>query len=119
MLGTDRVALIVRGSVTVLNKAWNAYQPYISSTSSSWRPYTGNQPPFTPSSIFKLGADDLPRRAVSLVKDERRHQKFGDFDDHLEDVSIGGILDQVSDKLVLHGILTDWLRNGACFPVTL
>jgi len=24
-----------------------------------------------------------------MVRDERLHQKFGDFDDHLEDVTIG------------------------------
>jgi len=41
--------------------------------------------------MFRLASNDLPRRAISLVKDERRHQKFGDFDDHLENVSIGAV----------------------------
>jgi hypothetical protein len=70
--------------------------------------------------MFKVVSGDLPRRAVSLVKDERRHQKFGDFDDHLEDVSIGGF---PSYKGLLNlfymVIMTDWLRNGACFPTTI
>jgi hypothetical protein len=47
--------------------------------------------------MFKLSSDDLPRRAVSLVKNERRHQKFGDFDDHLEEVSIGRFMNRVID----------------------
>ncbi|KAG5336879.1 hypothetical protein C0989_011669 [Termitomyces sp. Mn162] len=43
------------------------------------------------SPMMEIGLDlvyDLPRRAVALVRDEHRHHKFGDFDDHLEDVSI-------------------------------
>lgn len=65
-------------------------QPYTSlSTSSSWRPFSGNPAPFSQGSSFRLASDDLPRCAVALVRDEHRHQQFGDFDDHLEDVSIG------------------------------
>jgi hypothetical protein len=60
--------------------------------------------------MFKVVTDDLPGRAVSLVKEERRHQKFGDFDDHLEDVSIGGFQAKYLGKLVYTNI-TDWLRN--------
>ncbi|KAG6909424.1 hypothetical protein DXG01_000577 [Tephrocybe rancida] len=70
-LGTDEVALI----------------PYISSAS-SWRPYSGNPSPFSKGSSYRVASDDIPRRAIALVRDERRHQRFGDFDDHLEDVSI-------------------------------
>ncbi|KIY67742.1 UPF0172-domain-containing protein [Cylindrobasidium torrendii FP15055 ss-10] len=41
-------------------------------------------------------AAELPERARTLVRDEKRQEKLGDFDDHLEDVRI------------------DWLRNKPC-----
>ncbi|KAG6831122.1 hypothetical protein H0H92_012547 [Tricholoma furcatifolium] len=72
-LGTDEAALI----------------PYVSSSPSSWRLHSGNPPAFSEGSSFRLSSTDLPQRAVALVRDERKHQEFGDFDDHLEDVSIG------------------------------
>ncbi|KAF9457438.1 hypothetical protein BDZ94DRAFT_1285275 [Collybia nuda] len=86
-IGTDDAALI----------------PYISASSvSPWRPFSGEMPPFSSqSSQFRLASSDLPARAVEFVRDEHRHQKFGDFDDHLENVSI------------------DWLRNKECLPETL
>ena len=51
---------------------------------------------FTPGSSFTLTSQDIPSRAVELVRDRQLHQKFGDFDDHLEDVTV------------------DWLRNAEC-----
>ncbi|KAH0581084.1 Neighbor of COX4 [Termitomyces sp. J132] len=93
----DAVAFVIDGDKLGTHEA--ALIPYTSlSTSSSWRPFSGSPAPFSQNSSFKLALDDLPRRAVALVRDEHRHHKFGDFDDHLEDVSI------------------DWLRNRACIP---
>lgn len=39
---------------------------------------------------------ESPTHAVALVRNDRLHDQFGDFDDHLEDVTI------------------DWLQNKAC-----
>jgi ER membrane protein complex subunit 8/9 len=64
-------------------------QPYVSHSSSTWRPSTEASAPFTSGSSFQLSSSDLPSRAVALVQDQHLHQKFGDFDDHLEDVAIG------------------------------
>jgi hypothetical protein len=50
---------------------------------------------FAPGSSFRLASDDLPQRAVALVRDEHLHQQFGDFDDHLEDVTIGELLQKL------------------------
>jgi len=73
-------------------------QPYLPlQLSSSWRPYSSPPAAFTPSSRFILASQDSPSRAAALLEaPESILQKFGDFDDHLEDVSI------------------DWLRNRAC-----
>jgi ER membrane protein complex subunit 8/9 len=48
---------------------------------------------FSSGSPFKLASEDSPSRAITLSGDTRLLQIFGDFDDHLEDVTI------------------DWLRN--------
>ncbi|KAK0199995.1 hypothetical protein DFS33DRAFT_1366279 [Desarmillaria ectypa] len=80
-LGTGDVALV----------------PYISQ-GSSWRRNSTTPADFTPGSLFQLASADLPTRAVKLVEERRLHQKFGDFDDHLEDVTI------------------DWLKNKDCLP---
>ncbi|KAK0217114.1 hypothetical protein IW262DRAFT_1449534 [Armillaria fumosa] len=77
-LGTGDVALV----------------PYVSQ-GSSWR---CNPADFAPGSLFQLESAELPARAIKLVKERRLHQKFGDFDDHLEDVTI------------------DWLKNKDCLP---
>jgi len=45
-----------------------------------------------------LAPSDLPIQAVKLVEEQNLQFAFGDFDDHLEDVTI------------------DWLRNKACLP---
>ncbi|KAJ3933918.1 MAG: hypothetical protein NXY57DRAFT_752447 [Lentinula lateritia] len=85
-IGSDDVALI----------------PFIaqSPSSSSWWPYAepGSPAPFTPGSLFSLSSPDIPARAVALVRDQQLQRKFGDFDDHLENVTI------------------DWLRNSAAMP---
>lgn len=72
--------------------------PYVSQ-GSSWRCYTTTPPDFTPGSPFQLASADLPARALRLVQERCLHQKFGDFDDHLEDVTI------------------DWLKNKDCLPL--
>ncbi|KAI5896896.1 UPF0172-domain-containing protein [Schizophyllum commune H4-8] len=71
-----------------------ALVPYTFNTStSSW---TRSSSSFTEGSPYRLTSTDIPLRAVKLVRQEQREKKFGDFDDHLEDVTI------------------DWLRNKAC-----
>ena len=61
-------------------------KPYsAASSTSSWRPV------LTPGS-FQLVPSDLPNRAVKLVEEQNLHFAFGDFDDHLEDVTIGKAL---------------------------
>ncbi len=39
-----------------------------------------------------MASPDLPTRAVTLVKEKKLEDKFGDFDDHLENVTIGKCL---------------------------
>lgn len=83
----------------------NRTQPYLpQSSSTSWRPYSSSPAAFTPSSPFTLVTQDSPSLAVALLEQKQEEpnailQKFGDFDDHLEDVSI------------------DWLRNKACMAL--
>ncbi|KAF7365047.1 MPN domain-containing protein [Mycena venus] len=91
----NAVALVIDGEK--LGSGEPALIPYISQ-GPTWRPYTGEPAAFGAGSIFQLSSPDLPRRAISLVREQDLHQKFGDFDDHLEDVTI------------------DWLRNSACMP---
>ncbi len=71
-------------------------KPYVSQ-GSSWR---CNPTDLAPGSLFQLASADLPARAVKLVKERRLHQKFGDFDDHLEDVTIGMCARLVSTAVV-------------------
>ncbi|KAJ4474487.1 hypothetical protein J3R30DRAFT_3707418 [Lentinula aciculospora] len=95
----DAVALVIDGEKIGSDNA--ALIPFMAqSTSSSWRPCTeaGSVTPFTPGSSFSLSSSDIPARAISLVCDQQLQRKFGDFDDHLEDVKI------------------DWLRNSAAMP---
>ena len=73
------------------------WQPYLVQTATlSWRPVSSEQSAFTTGSPFQLADAKSPKRALTLVRDARLHQKFGDFDDHLEDVTI------------------DWLSNKDC-----
>ncbi|KAJ7928060.1 hypothetical protein B0H13DRAFT_2248502 [Mycena leptocephala] len=91
----NAVALVIDGEKLGSGEA--ALIPYISQ-GTTWRPYSGETTAFSTGSIFQLTSPDLPRRAISLVREQALHQKFGDFDDHLEDVTI------------------DWLRNTPCIP---
>ncbi|KAJ3712945.1 hypothetical protein C8R42DRAFT_594049 [Lentinula raphanica] len=97
---SDAVAFVIDGE-KIGSPDNAALIPYLAqSPSSSWRPYTdaGAVTPFSPGSLFSLSSPDSPAHAVSLVRDQQLHRKFGDFDDHLEDVTI------------------DWLRNKAAMP---
>ncbi|KAJ7442624.1 hypothetical protein FB451DRAFT_1057387 [Mycena latifolia] len=91
----DAIALVIDGEKLGSGEA--ALIPYISQ-GTTWRPYSSENNAFTPGSIFQLSSPELPRRALALVHQQVHHQQFGDFDDHLEDVTI------------------DWLRNTACMP---
>ncbi|KAL7411792.1 hypothetical protein BDY24DRAFT_394893 [Mrakia frigida] len=62
----------------------NALIPHLSPTPSKWTP-------FSSSTSFSLTDPSSPTRALTLVKNNSNNGvlvKFGDFDDHLEDVSI-------------------------------
>ncbi|KAJ6585169.1 hypothetical protein B0H19DRAFT_1108603 [Mycena capillaripes] len=91
----NAVALVIDGEKLGSGEA--ALIPYVSQ-GATWRPYSGEITAFNQGSVFQLASPDLPGRAISLVREQTRHQLFGDFDDHLEDVTI------------------DWLRNTACIP---
>ncbi|KAL5500995.1 hypothetical protein ACEPAH_9382 [Sanghuangporus vaninii] len=70
-----------------------ALVPYLPQGSSAvWRP--SNDGAFTETSGFRLSPPDATSTVLRLIHDSHLHRKLGDFDDHLEDVSI------------------DWLRNG-------
>jgi len=91
---TDAIAFVIDGPK--LGSGKPALIPYLSQpTSTSWRPHPSGSDAFSSTSRFKLASEDSPLRAVALVHDDL-HQKFGDFDDHLEDVRI------------------DWLQNKSC-----
>ncbi|KAL1689373.1 hypothetical protein GGG16DRAFT_57880 [Schizophyllum commune] len=88
----DAAAFVIDGEQIGTGSA--ALIPYTFNTStSSW---TRSSSSFTENSPYRLTTPDIPLRAVKLVRQEQREKKFGDFDDHLEDVTI------------------DWLRNKAC-----
>ncbi|KAJ6508518.1 hypothetical protein C8R45DRAFT_967702 [Mycena sanguinolenta] len=91
----DAIALVIDGEK--VGSGEPAMIPFISQ-GAGWRPYTAEAAAFTTGSLFQLSSPDIPRRAIALVRDQELHQKFGDFDDHLEDVTI------------------DWLRNTPCIP---
>lgn len=91
------VAIIVDGSKIVAGEP--ALIPYLTSGSSTlWRPAVRKEDvqPFTETSHFKLALQSSPTRALELIQGPKLYEKLGDFDDHLEDVSI------------------DWLRNRDC-----
>ncbi|KAF8842186.1 UPF0172-domain-containing protein [Paxillus ammoniavirescens] len=92
---SDAIAFVIDGDA--LGSGEVALIPYLPQAgSTSWRPQALNPPAFTPDSQIMLVDPESPLRAVALVQDDHLHHKFGDFDDHLEDVTI------------------DWLRNNAC-----
>ncbi|EGN98368.1 hypothetical protein SERLA73DRAFT_183333 [Serpula lacrymans var. lacrymans S7.3] len=91
----ETIALVIDG--TKLGSGEPALIPYLTqSSTSSWRRYSSQPPAFSAGSVITLERDDSPSQAVQLVRDSKLHQKFGDFDDHLEDVTV------------------DWLRNKSC-----
>ncbi|PPQ76517.1 hypothetical protein CVT26_013351, partial [Gymnopilus dilepis] len=93
----DAVAFVIDGQK--LGTSESALVPFTSvSSSTSWKPVSGNPTPFTPGSKFQLESSDTPSEAAKLVSEQNLHFAFGDFDDHLEDVTI------------------DWLRNRSCLP---
>jgi hypothetical protein len=57
-------------------------------TGDAWRTAPDSDKAFTPGSSYQLASAELPASAGNYVK-EGLHQAFGDFDDHLEDVTIG------------------------------
>jgi hypothetical protein len=65
-------------------------QPYLATAGSqtAWRSVQTPKP-FTTASLYQLSPSGLPAKALGLVRDQNLHLKFGDFDDHLEDVAIG------------------------------
>ncbi|KAJ7195434.1 hypothetical protein GGX14DRAFT_474724 [Mycena pura] len=90
----NAIALVIDGEK--LGSGDVALVPYLPQ-GTVWRPCSGETTAFSTGSNFQLTSPDLPRRALAYVS-EGRHESFGDFDDHLEDVTI------------------DWLRNIACIP---
>ncbi|KDQ25440.1 hypothetical protein PLEOSDRAFT_1077992 [Pleurotus ostreatus PC15] len=97
-IGSGAPALLVRGFPSTRSPLLiPCTQPYESTgpTPSSWRPSPSDSTPYS------LDDPAIPPRAVSLVRESRLHEKFGDFDDHLEDVTI------------------DWLRNLDSVPADL
>ncbi|KAJ8082460.1 hypothetical protein PM082_008315 [Marasmius tenuissimus] len=93
----DAVAFVIDGPR--LGSENPALIPYVTQSSSTWRPANESSAPFTSNSSFKLSSDGLPTRAAELVRDNHAQEIFGDFDDHLEDVTI------------------DWLGNRECLPL--
>ncbi|KAF8797614.1 UPF0172-domain-containing protein [Phlegmacium glaucopus] len=93
----DAIAFVIDGDKLGTSEA--ALIPYFTAPSTlSWQPVQSGPPAFTSGSTFQLTSSDLPNQAVKMVREQNLHFAFGDFDDHLEDVTI------------------DWLRNKACLP---
>jgi hypothetical protein len=94
----DAVAFVIDGEKLGTGEA--ALIPYFPTpgTSTSWQRVPATPEPFSTGSSFRLSSEHSPKLAVGFVRDEHLHHKFGDFDDHLEDVTI------------------DWLQNKACMP---
>ncbi|KAF9043834.1 UPF0172-domain-containing protein [Hymenopellis radicata] len=94
----NAIALVIDG--TKLGAGDAGLIPYVAQ-GSTWRPHAQASSAYSPGSPFQLASPDLPTRAVALVKEKKLEEKFGDFDDHLENVTI------------------DWLRNPHCLPANL
>ncbi|KIM35902.1 hypothetical protein M413DRAFT_449526 [Hebeloma cylindrosporum] len=94
----DAVAFVIDNQK--LGTMEGALIPYIAQTpTSNWRPVPPTEfQAFTPGSKFQFSDPSTPVEAVRLVQEHNLHFAFGDFDDHLEDVTI------------------DWLRNRSCLP---
>lgn len=94
----DAIAFVLDGERLDTGEA--ALIPFLPAPGSTtvWNRVSAPPEPFTAGSSFRLSSEHSPKVAIGFVRDERLHQKFGDFDDHLEDVTI------------------DWLQNKACMP---
>lgn len=93
----DAIAFVIDGDALGSGEAaLIPYLPQPGADATPWRPPSFDPPAFTPGSQVTLVNPASPSHAVALVKDNRLHDQFGDFDDHLEDVTI------------------DWLSNKAC-----
>ncbi|TRM64182.1 hypothetical protein BD626DRAFT_494066 [Schizophyllum amplum] len=91
----NAVALVIDGEQIGTGSA--ALIPYtLNSSTSFWTRVASSPAPFTEGSGYRLTSPDIPLLAVKRVRQEQAEKKFGDFDDHLEDVTI------------------DWLKNKAC-----
>ncbi|THH09948.1 hypothetical protein EW145_g1652 [Phellinidium pouzarii] len=91
------IAFVVDGTKVAAGEP--ALIPYLPQGSSSpWRPapHNGDIQSFSATSQFKLEPPSAAADILRLIRDSNLHLKLGDFDDHLEDVSI------------------DWLRNKDC-----
>ncbi|TEB29211.1 UPF0172-domain-containing protein [Coprinellus micaceus] len=84
----DALGLVIDGEDFGTDKA--ALVPWIW-TGDAWRTAPDSDKAFTPGSSYQLASAELPASAGNYA--------FGDFDDHLEDVTI------------------DWIRNRACIPI--
>ncbi|KAL4073081.1 hypothetical protein V8B97DRAFT_1869328 [Scleroderma yunnanense] len=94
---SDAIAFVIDGDALGSGEvALIPYLPQLGSATGAWRPHPFDPAAFTPGSQVTLVNTESPLRAVALVKNDRLHHQFGDFDDHLEDVTI------------------DWLTNKAC-----
>ncbi|KAH8825329.1 hypothetical protein DL96DRAFT_1612808 [Flagelloscypha sp. PMI_526] len=78
-----------------------AFVPYIATSPTSWKPFAESGKPFLTNSAFQLISSDIVDRSISLIRTQSLQNSFGDFDDHLEDVTI------------------DWLRNNTALPTDL
>ncbi|KAF8521140.1 hypothetical protein JB92DRAFT_2891762 [Gautieria morchelliformis] len=86
----DAFALVVDGEKMGTEEP--ALIPYIAN-GTSWHPHNSA---FAGDSPFTLENQKSPSRAMALIRERGLHRQFGDFDDHLEDVTV------------------DWLNNAGC-----
>ncbi|KAJ2922440.1 hypothetical protein H1R20_g14656, partial [Candolleomyces eurysporus] len=92
----DVVGFVIDGEDFGTDKA--ALNPWTYS-GDQWKAVPPSDKPFSQGSVYQLASPDLPTKALHYVREEGHHQAFGDFDDHLEDVTI------------------DWIRNRTCIPI--
>ncbi|KJA20109.1 hypothetical protein HYPSUDRAFT_43462 [Hypholoma sublateritium FD-334 SS-4] len=93
----DAIAFVIDNQK--LGTSQSALIPYFPQPgSSSWRPAQLKPEAYTPGSRIQLASSEAPSEAATYVREQNLHFAFGDFDDHLEDVTI------------------DWLKNRSCLP---
>lgn len=87
-LRSSCVALV--SSMLSFHTYFDTVQPYLPQSGfSSWRPAQLKPEPYTPGSRVQLASSEAPSEAATYVREQNLHFAFGDFDDHLEDVTIG------------------------------